>query len=281
MGIGDACEIERQSTSAAWKWQKAKVLPPILVRHIVHLERINVFACGRLLLYDSLRFPITCMSTYLDNLHWRYATKTFDPSKKVSQAQLDDLLEALRLSASSYGLQPYRCIVITDPVLRTKISEHAWNQPQITSASHLIAICARRTLDEAYVEAYVSEIARQRGASIESLKGFRDMMIGFVQGRTSEQLAEWMKRQAYIALGFLLSAAAQMRIDACPMEGFDAEHVDRDLDLLERNLTTVALCPVGFRAADDPLAAQKKVRLSKEQFFLHVSPIAFEETQNR
>lgn len=210
------------------------------------------------------------MSTYLENLQWRYATKKFDPSKKLTQAQLDELLHATQLAASSYGLQPYKVYVVTNPAVREKIKEHAWGQPQVTDASHLIVFCAKRTIDEKYVDAYISLIAKTRGMSAADLKSFRDMMVGMMKGRTPEMLASWMKCQAYIALGFLLSAAAHHRIDACPMEGFDPTHVDVDLGLIDKDLTAVTLCPVGFRAADDAASSLKKVRLPKDDLFTFV-----------
>ncbi len=208
------------------------------------------------------------MSTHLDSLHWRYATKKFDPTKKLTDAQLQELLDAVQLSASSYGLQAYKIVVVTNPAIREKIKEHAWNQTQVTDASHLIAICTYKSIDEAYVDSFISLIAETRGLTAESLAGYREMMVGSIKGRTTEELAHWLRCQGYIALGFLLSAAAEAHIDSCPMEGFDAAHVDVDLDLLESNLTTVALCPVGFRADDDATASYAKVRFPKEELVL-------------
>ncbi len=208
------------------------------------------------------------MSTYNDHLLWRYATKKFDPTKKLTQTQLDELLESARLSASSFGLQPYKFVVVTDPAVRAKLREHAWGQSQVTDASHLIVICSYRTMDAAYVDRFAQLVGAERGVPAENLKGYRDMMVGSIQGRSPEQLADWMKRQAYIALGFLLSAAAQNEIDACPMEGFDPTHVDVDLGLAEQNLTAAVFCPIGFRAADDETASYKKVRFPKEELFI-------------
>ncbi len=207
------------------------------------------------------------MSTYLDNLQWRYATKKFDSSKKLSREQLDELLSALRLSASSYGLQPYKFIVITDPDTRAKLREAAWDQSQITDASHLVVFAARKALDMAYVDHYLTMIAKERGMEIDQLKGFKDMLASPIQHMTPEDMEAWNKKQAYIALGFLLSAAAQMHVDACPMEGFDAARFDEILDLPKDGLTTAVICPLGFRAADDSAAQYKKVRFPKEELF--------------
>jgi len=210
------------------------------------------------------------MSRTNEALLWRYATKKFDPTKKLSEKELQPLLDALRLSPSSYGLQPYQFILVTDPAIRQKIKEGAWNQPQVTDASHLIVLCARTSIDVAYVDAFVQMISEERGVPIESLKSYRDMMAGFVEGMPAEALKEWMKRQAYIPLGCILTVAAEHRIDACPMEGFDPAKVNEILGLEARGLTSVALCPVGHRAADDATALYKKVRLSEEQLIIRM-----------
>jgi nitroreductase len=195
-----------------------------------------------------------------DHLRWRYATKTFDPAKKLTQQQLDDLLEALRLSPSSFGLQPYSFIVVENPEIRARLQAVSWNQSQVTDASHLIALCAKRTVDSAYVDECLREIASVRGLPVDALKGYRDRIGSYLLAKKPAEILEWAKRQTYIALGFLLSAAALMGVDSCPMEGFDPEQVDCILDLRKDDLTIVALCPVGFRAPDDAFASAKKVR---------------------
>lgn len=200
------------------------------------------------------------MTNTIEALKWRYATKKFDAKKKVSDADLNELLEALRLSPSSYGLQPWKFIVITNPELRKNLREHAWNQPQITDASHLIVLATRTDVDEKYVKQYVNEIAKQRGVPVDSLQGYQDMMTGDVKNRSKEAIVEWSKHQTYIALGFLLETAALKQIDACPMEGFDKVKFDEILDLKKKNLTATVLCSVGYRAADDAYAQNAKVR---------------------
>ncbi len=210
------------------------------------------------------------MSSLTENLRWRYATKKFDPTKKLSAEQLEELLDAAQLSASSYGLQAYKIAVVTDPAVRAKIKEHAWGQTQVSDASHLLVVCPMKSIDEAYVKKFIDLVAQTRGMPADVLKSYHDMMMGSITSRTPEQLAAWLKCQAYIAVGFILSAAAQMQIDACPMEGFDPAHVDVDLGLLDKNLTSAVLIPVGFRAADDATAAFKKVRFPKEELFLRM-----------
>lgn len=203
------------------------------------------------------------MTSITEALNWRYATKKFDPAKKVSEADVNELLEAARLAPSSYGLQPWTFVIVTNPELRKKLREHAWNQPQITDASHLIVLATRTDLDENYIKKYVKKIAEVRKVPVDSLKSYEDMMAGDIAKRPQEERINWGKRQTYIALGFLLFAAVQKRIDACPMEGFDAEKFDEVLGLKKMNLTATVLCAVGYRASDDVHSQHAKVRFSK------------------
>jgi nitroreductase / dihydropteridine reductase len=207
------------------------------------------------------------MSQHLEHLKWRYATKKFDPTKKLSKEQLEHLLEAVRLSASSYGLQPYQIFVITDPELRKQLRSHSHDQAQVMDASHLMIICARTDIGPGYVDDYVDRVVGERGVARESLAAHRETMVKAIEKKGPQETTEWAKRQGYIALGFLLSAAAAMRIDACPMEGFEHDKIDADLGLPKLGLTVVAFCPVGFRA-DDPSALRKKVRLPADRLFI-------------
>jgi len=202
------------------------------------------------------------MAEIIKALNWRYATKKFDTAKKVSDNDINELLEAARLAPSSYGLQPWTFVVVTNPELRKKLREHAWNQPQITDASHLIVLATRTDVDEDYVKRYVEEIAKERKVAVDSLKAYQDMMTGDVKTRSKNAIVDWSKHQTYIALGFLLFAAAQKRIDTCPMEGFDPAKFDEILGLKEKHLASTVLCTIGYRA-DDPAAANVKVRFSK------------------
>ncbi len=208
------------------------------------------------------------MNPVLEPLHWRYATKMFDASKKLTQEQLDTLLEALQLTASSYGLQPYKFVVVNNPELRTKIREKAWNQGQVTDASHLIVMCARTDVNADYVERYVKMAAETQGIDPAVLDGYKQMMLGFVNGKTPTELEQWATQQLYIAMGQVLDVAAELRVDACPMEGFDPLAVDEILGLAGKNLKSKLLCPVGFRSAEDHSAGRTKVRFPKEELFL-------------
>lgn len=200
------------------------------------------------------------MTSLTDALQWRYATKKFDAAKKVSDADLQELLESLRLSPSSYGIQPWKFLVVTDPKLRAELRKSAWDQSQVTDASHLIVLCAKSSLEEKDIQHYIDTIAKERGIGAENLQGFKNMMMGSVTRLNSDQALSWNKSQVYIALGILLSACALKKIDACPMEGFDSAAFGKILNLDKEGFTAALLCPVGYRAADDDSAMQKKVR---------------------
>lgn len=201
---------------------------------------------------------MTSTQALIPALQWRYATKQFDPTKKIPEADVHELTEAMRLSASSFGLQPWKFIVVNDPALRAKIKEHAWNQSQVTDASHLIVLATRKDIHDDYIRHYVEATAKARGTTVEALKGFEDMMLGTVRNMPPEAITTWNQRQVYIALGTLLLAAAQKGIDACPMEGFDPKKVDEVLGMTDYTVT--ALCPIGIRASTDKYASAPKVR---------------------
>lgn len=198
-------------------------------------------------------------SNIIESLEWRYATKKFDTTKKVSEADINELLEAARLAPSSYGLQPWEFVVVTDPVLRKKLHAHS-GQAQVTDASHLIVLAVRTDLNEKYIKEHVKHIAAARNVPIESVRAYENMMMEHTKNMTPEQIIEWSTRQVFIALGFLMETAALKRIDACPMEGFDGEKFDELLELKKHNLHSVVLMPVGYRAADDSAASRVKVR---------------------
>jgi len=203
------------------------------------------------------------MEKFIESLNWRYATKKFDTDKKVSESDVNDLIESLRLAPSSFGLQPWKFIIVTDRKIREQLKEHAYNQAQITDASHLIVLCVRTDVDEAHVDKFVESIAKTRGVSKESLNDYAQIMTGSVKSRSEHHVTEWSRRQVYIALGFLIFAASMKRIDSCPMEGFDSAKFDEILGLKKENLSSVVLCPVGYRSKDDGYAQAKKVRFSK------------------
>ncbi len=154
-------------------------------------------------------------------------------------------------------------MVITDPAVREQLKAAAWNQTQVTDASHLLVLCAKKTLNEEHITHYIESIAATRGITTEALHGFKNMMMGSISRQTHEQIAAWNQKQVYIALGVLLSACAIKQIDSCPMEGFDAQKFDEILDLAKDDLTATVVCPIGYRASTD--APQTKVRFSQEE----------------
>ncbi len=204
----------------------------------------------------------------LKTLNWRYATKRMN-GEKVSQKKVDLILDAIRLSASSAGLQPYTILIIENPELREKIKAVAYNQPQITEASHLLVFAAWSTITTAQVDEYINQIATERNTTIDSLKALHDMLLNTVKNNTEEQNFNWAARQAYIALGTALVAAASEEVDSTPMEGFDAAGLDKLLGLEEQGLKSLALLPLGYRDnANDWLANLPKVRRKKEKLFI-------------
>ena len=206
----------------------------------------------------------------LESLNWRYAAKAYDASKKISEADWEILEESLILAPTSFGIQPYKFIVVNDPALREKLKPAAWGQPQITDSSHLVVIAHKKTLTDADIEHYVDRIVEVRGVPRETLTDYENIMKGSAKQATDGGYVEvWNSRQAYIALGFLLETAALLHIDATPMEGFDAAQFNEILGLTD--YSAVVLCAVGYRNAEaDWLANLPKVRFSKEELFQNI-----------
>lgn len=199
----------------------------------------------------------------LSALKWRYAVKKFDSSKKISESELEKLLECLRLSPSSYGLQPWKFFVISDQAMKEKLRPCSMNQPQITDCSHLIVLCRTSAVDEASVDKLINVTAQTRNQPVSDLEGYKKMMIGdIVEGPRAKITHHWSAHQVHIALGVLLASAASMQIDACPMEGFSPSEYDEVLGLKEKGLSSVVLCTLGYRSEDDKYADAEKVRFS-------------------
>jgi nitroreductase / dihydropteridine reductase len=206
----------------------------------------------------------------LSLLNWRYAAKRMT-GKKIPQEKIEVILESIRLSASSIGLQPYRVIVIEDSALLEQIKPIANNQAQITEASHLLVFAAWDNVTEDRVDDYLNLIARERNVSLESLGAMKNYLSSLTKN-SAEQNFNWAARQAYIALGTGLIAAASQEVDATPMEGFNAPALDELLGLAEKGLKSVSILPLGYRDAEqDWLVKQPKVRTPKQQFFLQAN----------
>jgi nitroreductase/dihydropteridine reductase len=206
----------------------------------------------------------------IDNLKWRYATKKFDATKKISAGQLDELLTAVQLSPSSYGLQSYKILVVENPEVRQQLREAAYGQPQLTDASHVIVFASETTIDEKFVNRFVDNIVETRHIPREAVSGYEETMVGTVNRLAEDQKITWSHKQIYIALGTLLTAAADLHIDACPMEGFQNGKFDEILGLKEKGLTASVIAPIGFRAEDDDYSHYAKVRRPKSELFIHV-----------
>lgn len=201
-------------------------------------------------------------------LNWRYATKQFDPAAKLGETEFETLLEVLRLTPSSFGLQPWKFIVVRDAALREQLRPASWGQSQVTDASHLIVLAVMKKIGAEYIDHFVAAIAKTRGVIPESLQGYRGMMVSSITGKSEAETIQWACLQAYIALGSLMTAAALRGIDTCPMEGFERDKYDAILGLAPLGLTTAVVCPVGHRAATDKHAALAKVRFSRDELVI-------------
>ncbi len=207
----------------------------------------------------------------LEQLNWRYATKQFDPNRKISASDWTTLEEALRLTPSSGGLQPWKFVVVTDPAVRAKLRPASYGQPQIADASHLVVFAAKNNFSEADVDAHLQNVARAQGVPVESLAQFRGMLVGgIVRAQDEATRNAWARNQAYIALGNLLTSAALLGVDACPMEGFDRAQYDEILGLKDQGYSSAVIATLGYRASTDKYAEAAKVRFPREQIFAHI-----------
>jgi len=206
----------------------------------------------------------------IEKLQWRAAIKKFDTTKKITAEQLDGLLSAVQLAPTSLGLQSFKVIVVQDAETREKLRAAGYNQPQITDAAALFVFASLTKLDEDFGKKFIDLVASTRSIERESLEDFEQMVLGTLSSRTDEQKLAWSHKQAYIALGVMLSAAADLGIDAGPMEGFDPQKFDDILGLKEKGLTTSVIAAVGFRAEDDVYSKMIKVRRPKKELFIHV-----------
>jgi len=206
----------------------------------------------------------------LQQLNWRYATKKFDASRKISTTDWAFLEEALILTPSSYGLQPWKFIVVTDPALKAKLRPASWNQSQVEDCSHLVVLTAKKDINEGDVDKFIARIAEVRGVTVESLAGYKGFMMGdLVNGPRHAIIHEWAARQTYIALGNLMTAAALLGVDACPFEGIEPAKYDQILGLEDSGYATISACPLGYRAADDKYASTPKVRFEAKDIVEH------------
>lgn len=203
----------------------------------------------------------------IDKLQWRYATKAFDPGKKVQDQDIEFLKEAIRLSVSSYGLQLYKILIIGHDEIRRELRKASWNQSQITDASHLFVFCNYTNNYDRHVDDYIQRIVRTQGANTFTLKQYGESIKENIRNMSAEKQKSWSEKQTYLALSNLLVACAELKIDACPMEGFDNQDYNQILGLDEMGLNASVIAPVGYRSPKDETQKRRKVRKSKEELF--------------
>lgn len=204
-------------------------------------------------------------------LNWRYATQKFDPVRKIADQEWQALEQALILSPSSIGLQPWKFFVITDAATKEQLKAAAWRQPQVTECSHFVVFSVRKNLGTEHVDRHIGRIVEVRGVPVESLEKFRKMTIGNLEkARAEGRLDTWQMHQVYIALGQFMASAAVVGIDTCPMEGFQPEMFDEILGLKGTDYTSVVACAAGYRVADERYAQMKKVRFKPEDVIVRI-----------
>lgn len=206
----------------------------------------------------------------IESLQWRYAVKKFDHTRSVSEDKIQLLKEAFNLTATSYGLQPLKLIVIKNKELQEKLVAHSWNQQQVGQASHLLVICIQNNIDNEYVENYFKRVKEIRNTPDEVLNPFKSYLKENLSAKTTEELQAWAKNQAYLAMGNLLTVCAMAQIDSCPMEGFVPEEYNNVLQLQEQGLSAVLVLPVGYRADDDFMKDLKKVRKNLDEMVVEI-----------
>lgn len=210
------------------------------------------------------------MNNYIESLNWRYATKKFDNNRTIPEEELQILLDATRLSASSFGLQPYHVFVVADKELRMHLKTASWGQSQITDSSHVLVFASKTSFGAELIDNYLNDVSQTREIPIEGLQGYGDFMKSKLVDLPDTLKQSWAAKQTYLAVGNLLSAAGALQIDACPMEGFEPETYNELLGLTDKGLTATVVVPLGYRSEEDETQHYKKVRQSKESLFTHI-----------
>lgn len=206
----------------------------------------------------------------LRQLNWRYATKKFDSTRQISSEIWNSLEQAMILSPSSYGLQPWKFIVISDPAVKAELPAISWNQMQPKDCSHMVVLAAAERLDEAYIDSHIQQIVETRQIHLESLAGYRKMLVATISSMDTH--LDWNARQVYLALGQLMTAAALLGVDCCPMEGIQTDQYDRLLGLDGSGYRSVVGCALGYRDPTDTNATLKKVRFSSSEVLQKIEP---------
>ncbi|QYJ67536.1 NAD(P)H-dependent oxidoreductase [Flavobacterium litorale] len=210
------------------------------------------------------------MNNYIESLYWRYATKKYDPNKKITPTDLTTLKEAVRLSVSSLGLQPYKVIIVEDAEIRKQLKPVAFNQNGITDASHVFVFASEINVGKKHIDAYVNNIITTREITRETVTPFIKAMEGFIGAQDETSKSFWAAKQAYLAMSSLITTAAILKIDATPMEGFNKVEFDKILGLEAMGLTASVVATVGYRHEEDEFQHMKKVRKSEEELFITI-----------
>ena len=210
------------------------------------------------------------MSNTIAQLNWRYATQEFDSTQKLSTEQVSLIKEAFRLSPSSFGLQGWKFIHVTDLAKRAALKEASWGQSKVTDASEFFVLAVPTNFSQANVDAYLKLVSKERNIPVDQLKGLQDMLTGYLARNNAESILAWLKQQTYIALGQVMTVAAIESIDTCAMEGFNPAKYNEILELDSKNLTSVVALSVGFRLKDDKYGTMAKVRYPTEEVFLTI-----------
>lgn len=203
----------------------------------------------------------------IQKMEWRYATKKFDPNRKISPSDLEKIKRAVQLSVSSYGLQLYKVLIIENPALRQKLKPVSWDQAQITDASHLVVFCNYAQVEPKHIDDFIQLTADTRNIVYENLMGYGDFIKGKLDEKSMAEKTNWLERQPYIGLANLLLACAELQIDACPMEGFEPDKYNEILGLNQKGLNACVIATIGYRDPEDRSQHLPKVRKSMEHLF--------------
>lgn len=203
----------------------------------------------------------------IDSLNWRYATKEYDATRQISDEDLAVLKESVRLTATSYGLQPFKVFIVKNDELRKELKAHSFDQGQITDASDLFVFAIDKSITHEHIDNYMLNISKTRGLELNQVSGFGDYIKASISTLEENDFIKWNTNQSYIALGTLLQTAAELRIDATPIEGFNRKAYDEILNLEEQNLTSSVICSLGYRSKTDKSQFSAKVRKSEKEIF--------------
>lgn len=211
------------------------------------------------------------MGDIIKDLEWRYAVKKFDSSKEVEASKMERIKKAFNLTATSYGLQPIKMVILKNKELQEQLVQYSFGQQQVAQASYLLIFCIEKNIDAEYISAYFKKVKKVRGTSDTVLEPFKDALVSEFSKMDANEIQQWATNQAYLALGNLLTICAAEQLDACPMEGFIPDRYDEILNLSSKGLSPVLVLPIGYRAEDDLFSGLKKVRRDIENSIIYIS----------